>query len=832
MRIDTRIFLTDPSLFEFAAYTRAAMVVATHGSRDGFAIEVEEHEPTQPGAGEDGGDGELDGDLGDGDLDGDLADGVLEAGLYVDRYRILDVLGTGGIGVVYAAFDEVLGRNVALKLLRPSARNPHSLERRRARLIREAKALARLSHPNVVPIYEVGMFEDRVFLAMEYVEGATMRRWLRSGTRSVAEILDKYIQAGRGLAAAHERNIVHRDFKPDNVLVGEDERVRVLDFGLATPVPEATPTGRYATIAHLHSQQTSLTDAASLITKHGKIMGTPAYMAPEQGRGEIIDARADQYSYCVSVWEALFGERPHGPPTATARIRLTRRLAEHGHGGKDVPQSVQRALERGLSLDPDERFANMNELLAALAPKPLLWRRWMLAGLGPLGITAAVVAGVYGLDGGEVCPREDEALAGIWDGEVREQIGARLDSGSASSSVSGAHARASWTTIARKLDDWTTRWLDARVDACADTKLRGEQSTVLFDLRMACLDRQLHALATVTESLANDAQLESALTAVFELPDPARCERAALVGGARLSEEPEFDERVEDERTQLARAQGLLELAKFDAALDGVDAVLSSTSARKLDAAGSGLDAGLDAVLAEARLLRGHILAATDSLDAAHEDLRRALFLAQTHGYDALTVEACAALVDVRRSQGALDSASDWAGLGRATLERLGGDALLEAKLRLAGARLADAKGDAPMAVVELRRVVELREQLHGDEHVEVARALVEWARLDTQLREHDEAARHFDRALAILTSELGITHPEVGHALVHAAALDRARGLEREALAKLLDAHAIFELAFGPEHPRVIETLQAAAALEQALASPATSDPPLPATP
>src|SRR5690606_21992421 len=193
---------------------------------------------------------------GDGDLGGDLADGVLDAGLYVDRYRILDVLGTGGIGVVYAAFDEVLGRNVALKLLRPSARTPHSLERRRARLIREAKALARLSHPNVVPIYEVGMFEDRVFLAMEYVEGATMRRWLRSGTRSVAEILDKYIQAGRGLAAAHERNIVHRDFKPDNVLVGEDERVRVLDFGLATPVPEATPTGRYATIAHLHSQQT------------------------------------------------------------------------------------------------------------------------------------------------------------------------------------------------------------------------------------------------------------------------------------------------------------------------------------------------------------------------------------------------------------------------------------------------------------------------------------------------------------------------------------------------------------------------------------------------
>src|SRR5690606_10225801 len=218
-------------------------------------------------------------------------------------------------------------RKIAIKLLRPSARSSAKFERRRARLIREAQALARLSHPNVVPVYEVGMFEDRVFLAMEFVEGLTMRRWLRRSQRSWKDILDKYIQAGRGLAAAHAADIVHRDFKPDNVLVGHDGRVRVLDFGLATPVPDPIATGRYPTIEEqqLARERTGririkqersgkrpptgpnpLTEsAASLITAHGKVMGTPAYMSPEQSHGEPIDARADQFSFCIALWEAL-----------------------------------------------------------------------------------------------------------------------------------------------------------------------------------------------------------------------------------------------------------------------------------------------------------------------------------------------------------------------------------------------------------------------------------------------------------------------------------------------------------------------------------------------
>jgi serine/threonine protein kinase len=456
------------------------MVVATHSSRDCLSRD-EEHEPTNSGDGPSAApsDGE------------ETSTNVLERGVYVARYRIIDVVGTGGIGVVYSAFDEALGRKVALKLLRPNARNPNKLERRRARLIREAQALARLSHPHVVPIYEVGMFEDRVFLAMEYVEGSTMRRWLRRTERKWTEILDKYIQAGRGLAAAHAADIVHRDFKPDNVLVGDDGRVRVLDFGLATPVPDALATGRYSTVAlddapmHItnggaeqldnstnSTNSTSsrglaasargiggregsrrppesgvpvrLTESvSSLITAHGKIMGTPAYMAPEQGRGEPIDARADQYSFCVSLWEALFGERPHGPPTATARIRLHRRLGERNSTGKDVPAEIQRALERGLSLHPVDRFPDMDSLLAELARKPANYRRWLLAAAVPVVVGLGLAIGSFVTDTHDECVRDQAALEGVWDDRVRVQIGTRL------TATDRAYADATWDTVAR-----------------------------------------------------------------------------------------------------------------------------------------------------------------------------------------------------------------------------------------------------------------------------------------------------------------------------------------------------------------------------------------------
>jgi eukaryotic-like serine/threonine-protein kinase len=320
------------------------------------------------------------------------AESVIEAGTLIGRYRIRARIGTGGVGVVYAAVDEALAREVALKLVRPGPCKPARLDRRHARLIREAQALARLGHPNVVAVHEVGQLDDRVYVAMEFVEGMTVRAWLRERPRPWADILAVFDQAGRGLAAAHAAGIVHRDFKPDNLLLGHDGRVRVVDFGLATACPspeDDAPRARPHAVTEVEiassastSQQAIPCDSSSgWITGHGKILGTPAYMSPEQSRAEPVDARADQYSFCVSLWEALFGERPQGP------VDLRRARADPS-SRSPVPRSVLRALARGLRVDPDDRFADMPALLAALAWRAPQRRRRAWAALA-----AAVLLG-------------------------------------------------------------------------------------------------------------------------------------------------------------------------------------------------------------------------------------------------------------------------------------------------------------------------------------------------------------------------------------------------------------------------------------------------------
>jgi tetratricopeptide (TPR) repeat protein len=369
-----------------------------------------------------------------------------------------------------------------------------------------------------------------------------------------------------------------------------------------------------------------------------------------------------------------------------------------------------------------------------------------------------------------------------------------------------------------------------------------EQSAVLFDMRMACLDRQLNAVGVLTDSLAGsgddfaagaiprdeaDGQLEAALASVLDLPDPDRCERSALVGSALLHEDPQFDERLEDHRVVLARARGLLSLqstAKLDEALNLVDEVISGVLGLAPARAGSGSSERSrdQALVAEAKLLRGQILAAAGKPDEAGHELRRAVFNAQASGHDAVTVEACAALVDLSHvGTRVVDDAADWADLGRATLARIGGDPHLEATLGLANARLASSRGDFEAALDEQDRVLELREQLYGPEHVELAKVLVERVQTKIQLGRYEAAELDVERALELLTAEFGLTHPEVGVAHGHAATLARARGDQDAALSKLLDALLIFEIAYDEKHPRIIATYIEIAEVHVALGQP-----------
>ncbi|MFL6293562.1 MAG: serine/threonine-protein kinase, partial [Thermoanaerobaculia bacterium] len=314
--------------------------------------------------------------------------GALERGTVVGRYLILDWVGEGGMGVVYAAHDPELDRKVALKLLRPD-RTGAAAEEHRLRLQREAQAIARLSHPNVVAVYDAGTLGEQVFVAMEFVEGKTLRQWLSEGARPWEEIVKVFAAAGQGLAAAHDAGLVHRDFKPDNVLMGQDGRIKVADFGLARPM------GELAGDAPPESGSGSGGLLASPLTQWGMVLGTPVYMAPEQLRGVAADARSDQFSFCVSLYEALYGERPFpgGNPREIAEA-VTRGSVREEPQGSRVPARLRALLLRGLSRDPELRFSSMEELLHELGRDPSARRKKWLAAAAVFLVAGALFGGL------------------------------------------------------------------------------------------------------------------------------------------------------------------------------------------------------------------------------------------------------------------------------------------------------------------------------------------------------------------------------------------------------------------------------------------------------
>jgi serine/threonine protein kinase len=276
----------------------------------------------------------------------DLQIGGLRRGAAIGRFVMLELLGSGGMGEVFLCYDPELDRRVAVKLLRP-IRGGRAGEAP-ARLLREARAIARLSHPNVVTVHDVALWEGRVFLAMEYVAGPTLTAWARDHVGETAEIVAVYRRAGEGLAAAHRAGLVHRDFKPDNVLVAEGGRPRVLDFGIARADESADDVPVLSSSSAL-----AVIDPAIDLTSTGMLLGTPAYMAPEQLSGLPVDARTDQFSFCVALWEALHGQRPFAGDdllTLTANV-LQARLRPPPRETR-VPERIERALRRGLSRDP------------------------------------------------------------------------------------------------------------------------------------------------------------------------------------------------------------------------------------------------------------------------------------------------------------------------------------------------------------------------------------------------------------------------------------------------------------------------------------------------
>jgi len=388
-------------------------------------------------------------------------DAVATGALIDGTFRIERRLGAGGMGVVYLAHDLRLHRDVALKLQRTDGAAQDE------RALREAKVMARLSNAHVITVYEVGMHGRQLFIAMEYVDGGTLRGWLAERRRTWREILDVFVKAGRGLAAAHDAGLVHRDFKPDNVLIGGDGRVRVADFGLAGLA--AVPLGRG---------------------------GTAAYMSPEQRDGAELDGRADQYSFCVALREAL---------------RSARR----------VPRWLRACVARGLEEDLARRWESMPALLARLERGRR--RRSAVAAAALLLLAVGAAGGAIAFAGRDdpraVCRGADGKLAGIWDADRKRAIVAAFHA------AGGARATAAWADTERTVDAYAGRWVAMHTAACEATRVRHEISEEDFDLRVQCLLVRLQDLRSLTHTFlrADDEVVAGAGAAAAGLPDLGTC---------------------------------------------------------------------------------------------------------------------------------------------------------------------------------------------------------------------------------------------------------------------------------------------------------------------
>ncbi len=422
----------------------------------------------------------------------------LEAGARVGRYEVVEQLGAGGMGTVYRAKDPELGRDVALKIM-------HARGRTGDRLLREAQAMAKLSHPNVVAVHDVGKHGDDVFVAMELVEGKTLSAWRRERKRSTAEVLDVFAEAGAGLAAAHAAGLVHGDFKPDNVIVGNDGRVRIVDFGLARAGSAEDDT--------LHRR-----DSGS------GVVGTPAYMAPEQFRREAIDESTDQFSFCVALWQALYDQLPFaGDTLEEVEAAVTEGRLREPPSGADVPARIRQILERGLAVDPKARHPAMAQLLPHLARRTSSTFRTAFA-TAALASALAVAFGIWYARADQApdpCATAGDELQGVWDAEVKTAAKAAFV-------ASGRpHANATYTRVETVLDGHAAAWAAMRVDACRETRVHRRQSQADLDLRDRCLDERLEQLRAFASALADEPSASLIDNAVYRAFDLGHIEDCA-----------------------------------------------------------------------------------------------------------------------------------------------------------------------------------------------------------------------------------------------------------------------------------------------------------------
>jgi serine/threonine protein kinase/tetratricopeptide (TPR) repeat protein len=709
-------------------------------------------------------------------------------GEQVGRYLLVEMIGRGGMGVVYSAYDPELDRKVALKLVRPDAGKSAT----GVRLMREAQAMARLSHENVITVHDVGRLEDgAVFIAMEFIEGPTLADWQHQPGRRWSEILEVYIKAGQGLAAAHDAQLVHRDFKPENVLLGSAGRVRVLDFGLArqdlASGEHAPPSSGVVLDSGVRLEPSADTLAGSQpvasrfslgeethagLTRTGALVGTPAYMAPEQHAGGHVDFRSDQFAYCVALWEAIYGERPFAGEslTAIAFAVLSGELRD-SPSGSDVPDKVRRALARGLATEPDGRFESMHALLAELEPQESKASMGLLVTLGALSIGLAASLGFALADLGEKAPCEDvdRDLKAFWNPSRIQQAGQAFED------TGVPFAGDAWARARRGVDDWARDWSAARVHACEATRVRGEQSETLMDLRMACLNRRLGEVRTVVGRFAGaDVRtVENAAKAVEDLPSIDLCsDTEALVAMVAPPSDPAKAQAVEEIRSKLEGAAGANSAGDLEAA-------------KKMgeDALGEARLVGYEPIVATAGIVVGGLRAAAYDFDGAEEALGLAVLASEATGDARTGARAWIEVLGVRGTeQFEMKGAHEAARHAAAYLQRFGETDPMRADYLQYYAGVLEWEGKYREAIAENEKSLAIHVKNDGEVSLAASAIYTAIGNEHWELGELDEALRLHEKAYALDLEILGPAHPSVADSLSNIGIIHDERGDFRKA--------------------------------------------------
>ena len=687
----------------------------------------------------------------------------LEGAESIGRFEVLETLGRGGMGVVVAAFDPELSRKVAIKVLRPDAAG-ESATQGRARLLREAQAMAQVSSPNVIAVHDVGTVGDSVYIAMELVEGQSLRAWQKG--RGWREVLGAYLQAGRGLAAAHAAELVHRDFKPDNVLVDREGRVRVTDFGLASAGAEAIRGG------DLGAELTSSTPLTASLTHTGALVGTPAYMSPEQHLGEPADARADQFAFCVALAEALGGERPFSGRTYDD-LRAAVLAGEHRLGkAKNIPAWIRRVLERGLSVEAGDRFPSMQALIAALERSPR--QRWPIAAAVLAG---AVIAGAAAFalvtDRDDRCDDATAPLDAVWNPAIE----ARLQK--AFSASGHPYAAARWERVASVLGGYASSWRGRAERLCREPPEDPRERA----RRRLCRDQAVAAF--------------EALVAELEAVEAGRLDGLAQgLLNVKLIDCPEAPATVAEPTVRDLRIE--LRVARV------LQAVGFTVEAReRLDALKPRVEAtGDDGLIADHLYWQAVSQMTAGKPEEALETARLVESIAARAGRRPIRVRAALLAADalmhsdLEAAQVSVDRAARY-------LEGWDAPVRLTATLELAAGRLAFFRGNWSEALAHFTRMRDIGERA-GDELIAIAASDGVGSALE-KLGRIDEAVEIHEKNLATRRRVFGDSDEAVAQSHNHLASALYTRGDAGGALGHMEKARAILGAVRGEGHPTVL---------------------------